>query len=1424
MPDDPPAYIAYGGKGIGAYIDGEPWDNYVERLSSHLNACKIESPGQRRDILMSTVGADTYGLMKSLLGQDLPSTKTYDELVLLVKSHKNPTPPWQSERIKFLSRDRKKGESVMAYIAALKSLMATCKYTNAEYNNHLRDRLLHGCNDRDMQRQIIEVGENLTCAQAIEAALNCEARQSSLDLMNTGTEEQVHATYQQYRRREACWRCKGAHPADKCRFIHEKCHVCHEIGHLRRCCPKRQSQRPGTRDTHTPTQGQRPGSGRGRNGQSRGRGRGGDKMNSVENEHCCENNHCCEHFVECHGHCNNHVSFDVTNIDTNTDELNISHNEHVTTDEPESDNVEQDYSVNFAMNAVRGVVRPYMVEMKIEGKNVDMEIDTGASRSTVSESVYEEILSHIPLKPAKITLKSYTGNILPILGEIDVCVNYLGKSFKLKLLVIKGQCTALLGRDWLEGVQLDWKGVFNVGMNVITEMSLESVLKKYENVFVPNDKGITGLHARINVKENATPVYQKPRPVPYALVQEVDKEYDRLIEKKILYPVESSDWGTPVVCVQKSSGGVRICGDYKRVNETIANDRYKLPNVQDLLSRLTQGGRQPQYYSCLDLSGAFNQLTLDSDSAKYLVLNTHRGLLGTNRLTYGVKVAPAQFQAAMDKILSGIDNIFTYIDDILIATSDKEQHMKTLNLVLERLDKFNVKLNQQKCKFLLTEVKYLGHRLTAEGIQPLQNKIDAIVKAPKPRDVTELKSFIGMVNFYGKFIKNMSAELHPLYKLLQVKEKWHWGKEQNQAFEYAKRSVASADILTHYDPNKKIKLTVDASPYGVGAVISHVDEKEVERPIAFASRSLSPAEKNYAQIEREALAIIFGVKKFHLYLYGHSFILETDHKPLTHIFGSKDVPSTAAARMQRWALILSAYDFEIRYTRGQDNVQADMLSRLPVDRPDTADIDEHDIHKTIIDELPVVSAQIARATQRNPILSKVYEYILSGWPHCDPESEVEPYHRRRTELSLEEGCILWGRRVVIPEKFQDRMLEELHECHPGMCKMKAIARSYMWWPCIDEDIEDAVRHCTECAEAAQLPKKQPLLFWPWTSEPMQRIHADFFEIDKQMFHLIVDAHSKWMEVYIMENTSSKATIATFRKMISSYGLPDRIHTDNGPQYISEEFKAFIKQNGIQHSLSAPYHPSTNGQAEICVKTFKKMFKSTNASKSLDERVDHVLRSYRNMPHTTTGRTPAELFLRRSPTTKLSLLKPSLKSKIENKQAEDKRQRDGSKPMTRSYDLFQHVLVRHMRQGRERWIPGTIVQIKGPSSYIVRVPGNKHRFVHTDHLRHSDIRTDSESNDHDRRNKTEQLPTLPVTVPKQPAPIVTSNTDRESSDASEGVTPNPVMSPKQIVNPIGVTKSASTPVCKSPATRSKDYNVPTVTRSGRVVNPPKRLDV
>ena len=230
-----------------------------------------------------------------------------------------------------------------------------------------------------------------------------------------------------------------------------------------------------------------------------------------------------------------------------------------------------------------------------------------------------------------------------------------------------------------------------------------------------------------------------------------------------------------------------------------------------------------------------------------------------------------------------------------------------------------------------------------------------------------------------------------------------------------------------------------------------------------------------------------------MHLYGRSFVLETDHKPLTHIFGPKDVPSTAAARMQRWALVLSGYQYEIKHRKGEDNGHADMLSRFPVDSPDTADPDERFIHHTGIDEFPVTAKQLEVSTKRDPVLSKVLEYCMSGWPSTSSEGEMECYHRRREELSVESGILLWGRRVVVPKKERSKILEELHACHPGMCRMKALARSYIWWPSLDQDIEDKVRYCEDCNETTQPMKKQPLLLWPWTSSPMQRIHMDYLE-------------------------------------------------------------------------------------------------------------------------------------------------------------------------------------------------------------------------------------------------------------------------------------------------------------------------------------------
>ena len=373
---------------------------------------------------------------------------------------------------------------------------------------------------------------------------------------------------------------------------------------------------------------------------------------------------------------------------------------------------------------------------------MNFEIDTGASRTTISEKVYNAKLSHLPLEVTDVILRSYTNDIVPVLGEVVAMVCYDKQKYRMSLLVVAGNCPSLLGRDWLNKIKLKWANIFMV------TNSCDSLLKRYESVFVPDNKGIQGLRAHFKLKTDACPVYQKPRPVPYAMLDKIHQEYDRLITNDVLHPVDFSDWSTPVVCVRKTDGGVRICGDDKRVNERIESDGYRVPNIQDLLAKLSQGS-QPQYFTCLDLSGAFNQLLLDEEAAKVLVLNTHRGLLVTKRLPYGIKVAPAQFQAAMDKILAGIPHVFCYIDDILIATKDVKEHLEILEKVLARFEKYNVKLNKTKCQYLKNEIHYLGHKLTGSGTQPLQKKIDAITKAPIPKDVTELKSFLGMVNFYG---------------------------------------------------------------------------------------------------------------------------------------------------------------------------------------------------------------------------------------------------------------------------------------------------------------------------------------------------------------------------------------------------------------------------------------------------------------------------------------------------------------------------------------------------------------------------------------------------------------------------------------------------------------------------------------------------
>ena len=316
-------------------------------------------------------------------------------------------------------------------------------------------------------------------------------------------------------------------------------------------------------------------------------------------------------------------------------------------------------------------------------------------------------------------------------------------------------------------------------------------------------------------------------------------------------------------------------------NKAIICDIHPIPRSEDIFAAMSGGIS----FSKLDQSHAYLQLQLADSAKEYLVTNTHKGLFEYSRMPFGITSAPAIFKRTMDNLLQGLDHVTVYIDDILVTGKTEEEHLRTLDEVLTPLENAGMRLKREKCMFMADEVISLGHRISKEGIQPTDDKVRAITATPQPTNVSELRAFLGLVNFYAKFMSNLATVLAPLYKLLRKGVAWRWKLAQDKAFEKAKELLKSPQLLVYYDANKELILTYDASPYGFGAVLAHRMEDGSERPIEFASRTLAPAEKNYAQIDKEALAIVFGVKRFHRFLFGWKFTICSDHKPLMYIFG-----------------------------------------------------------------------------------------------------------------------------------------------------------------------------------------------------------------------------------------------------------------------------------------------------------------------------------------------------------------------------------------------------------------------------------------------------------------------------------------------------------------------------------------------------------
>ncbi len=627
---------------------------------------------------------------------------------------------------------------------------------------------------------------------------------------------------------------------------------------------------------------------------------------------------------------------------------------HVFTVDQENERVTDTSDDEFPLHVltVAGGTKAYRVTALLEGQPVKMEIDTGAAVSLVSDVVYYEKLSHLPLTPPDVTLKTYTGESVTMKGLTQVTVELNKQTKKLPLYVVLGDYPSLMGRSWLEQLKVDWQAIH---MMTPETLNLEGVLRKNSEVFKQELGSMEGINVKLTVEPECQPKFLKARPLPYALKPKVEASLTELVANSVLEPVSISKWATPIVPVIKKDGGIRICGDFKvTVNPVLSVEQYPLPHINDLFAGLTGG----QKFSKIDLNQAYLQMHVEEESRELLTINTHKGLFRYKRLPFGITSAPSIFQRAMDQILAGLPGVVCYLDDILVTGRDDESHLQHLDATLKRLKDYGLRVRKDKCEFFQSAVEYLGHVINASGLHTSPSKVKAIVDAPEPKNVSQLRSFLGLLNYYGRFIPNIATLLKPLHKLLCHENSWRWTTECQETFNKAKETLLKSKALTHFDPALPIQLACDASPYGVGAVLSHIMPNGQEKPIAFASRSLSKAEANYAQIEREALSIVFGVRKFYQYIFGRKFTLLTDHRPLTAIFGPyHGIPSLAASRMQRWALLLSAHSYNIKYRKSELHGNADGLSRLPLADP----VKEAKVAKIFyfsqVERAPVTAAQ-----------------------------------------------------------------------------------------------------------------------------------------------------------------------------------------------------------------------------------------------------------------------------------------------------------------------------------------------------------------------------------------------------------------------------------------------------------------------------------
>ncbi|PNF18074.1 hypothetical protein B7P43_G03322 [Cryptotermes secundus] len=715
-------------------------------------------------------------------------------------------------------------------------------------------------------------------------------------------------------------------------------------------------------------------------------------------------------------------------------------------------------------------------------------------------------------------------------------------------------------------------------LNSEERVSLVRICEEYNDVFhLPGDK-----LTFTTVTEHAIPtptidptrgINTKSYRIPEIHKEEVNRQMEQMLRDDIIAP-SSSPWNSPILVVPKKvdASGVRkwrIVVDFRKLNDVTIGDSFPIPVISEVLDALGNS----RYFSTIDCASGFHQILVRAEDQQKTAFSTSQGHYEYKRMPFGLKGAPSTFSRLMSTVLAGIQGIkcLVYLDDIVVFGETLQVHNEKLREVLGRMRKHNLKLQPDKCEFLRKEVAFLGHVITKDGVRPDERKVEAVRNFPVPTCTRTLKSFLGLAGYYRRFLPNFSRIAKPLTELLKKNTPYVWDDKTDKAFNTLKELLITEPLLQYPDFTRPFVLTTDASNEAIGAVLSQGSIGK-DLPIAYASRTLNSAEKNYPTIEKELLAIVWGCKHFRQYLYGRKFTIVTDHRPLTWIFSVKD-PSS---RLLRWRLRLEEYSYEVIYKKGSENKNADALSRIHVTTPAR----ENEDNKPIVSQED--KARILREMHENPTgghlgMNRTYERIklFVTWPGM--KQEIEDYVR----------C-----------------------CE--ICQKNKITQNKTKMPLQITTTPDVVW------EKCSLDIVGPLTL---TAEGNKYLLT--FQDELSKFTLAVP---------IQQQDAGTVAKAFVEEVVLKFGIPQVLLTDQGSNFLSELFANMCKLLKIKRIKTTAYHPQSNGALERTHRVLVEYLRCyiLEDQTNWDKWIPYATFVFNTTPHTSTGFTPHELMFGRKP--------------------------------------------------------------------------------------------------------------------------------------------------------------------------------------------------